>query len=304
MQTEKQFNNTGVDKNLITERNILNQNTMETESKGYNLTIPVNNFHLSYDDVGEGSIPIIFLHGYPFDKTMWQLQLDFLKSSCRLISCDIRGFGKSTDEKTPLSIDLFTDDLIQFMDKLSIDKAIVCGLSMGGYITLNAMKRFPDRFEALVLCDTQCIADTKEVKEKRYKIIDEIEVDGAENFNEEFIKSVFHKDSITNKKERVGQLRRVVFSNSKHIITQGLAALAERSETCSTLNEITIPTLILCGREDEVTPLAQSEFMHAAIKGSILHVIGNAGHVSNLEQPDEFNKHLLNFLTALPGNFE
>ena len=278
---------------------------METITKGYDLTIPVNNFHLSYDDVGEGIIPIIFLHGFPFNKTMWQGQLDFLKSSYRLIPCDIRGFGKSMDEKSPLSIDLFADDLIQFMDKLSIDKAIVCGLSMGGFIALNAMKRFPDRFEALILCDTQCIADTKKVKEKRYKIIDEIEVEGVDNFNEGFIDLVFHKESITNKKKVVEQLRSVVFSNSEHIIKQGLAALAERSETCSILDGITIPTLIICGREDEVTPLAQSEFMNATIKGSILQVIENAGHVSNLEQPDEFNKHLLGFLSTLIGlNFE
>jgi pimeloyl-ACP methyl ester carboxylesterase len=270
---------------------------METETKGYNLTIELNNFHLSYDDVGEGSIPIIFLHGYPFDKTMWQGQLEFLKPSYRLIPCDIRGFGKSIDEESPLSIDLFAEDVIQFMDKLSIEKAIICGLSMGGFIALNVIKKFPERFEALILCDTQCIADTNEVKEKRYKIIDEIEVDGVANFNEGFIKSVFYKDSIINKKELVDQLRSVVFSNSKHIITEGLIALAERSETCSTLNEISIPTLIICGREDEVTPLAQSEMMYEAIKGSILCVIDNAGHVSNLEQPLKFNKHLLDFLT-------
>ena len=86
---------------------------MITEIKGFNLTIPVNNFHLSYDDVGEGKIPIIFLHGYPFDKNMWQGQLNFLTSSYRLIACDIRGFGKSTDEKTDLSIDLFFNSLPQ-----------------------------------------------------------------------------------------------------------------------------------------------------------------------------------------------
>mgnify|MGYP006192913765 FL=1 len=272
---------------------------METETKGYNLTMSLNDFNLSYDDVGEGTIPIIFLHGYPFDKTMWQGQLEFLKSSYRLIPCDIRGFGKSTDEESALSIDLFAEDLIQFMDKLSIEKAIICGLSMGGFIALNAIQKFPDRFEALILCDTQCIADTPEVKEKRYKIIEEIESDGATNFNEGFIKSVFHNDSLTNEKELVEQLRNVVFSNSKQIIKQGLIALAERSETCSNLSEIAIPTLIICGREDEVTPLAQSEFMNAAIKGSKLQVIDNAGHVSNLEQPYEFNKHLHNFLTAL-----
>ena len=278
---------------------------METETKGYNLSIAVNDFNLSYDDVGEGSIPIIFLHGFPFDKTMWQVQLEFLKSSYRLIACDIRGFGKSTDEESPLSMDLFADDLIQFIDNLNIEKAIICGLSMGGYIALNAMKRFPDRFDALILCDTQCIADTAEAKEKRFKAIKDIEEDGVFDFNEGFIKKVFHKDSIENKKELVRDVRNVVFSNSDHVMKQGLLAIAERSETCSILNEINVPTLILCGREDEVTPLVQSEMMHAAVEGSELRVIDNAGHVSNLEQPDEFNKYLLDFLIGIEGiNFE
>ena len=93
---------------------------MKTETNGYNLTLPINNFTISYNDVGEGKTPIIFLHGYPFDKTMWQTQFDALSSSNRLIACDIRGFGKSKDEATPLSIDLFANDLIDFMDKLNI----------------------------------------------------------------------------------------------------------------------------------------------------------------------------------------
>jgi 3-oxoadipate enol-lactonase len=274
---------------------------METRTKGYNLSIDVNNFSLSYDDVGEGSIPVIFLHGFPFDKTMWLGQLDYLKLSYRLIACDIRGFGESTDEKSALSIDLFGDDLIRFMDQLHIDKAVVCGLSMGGFIALNAHKRFPDRFEALALCDTQCIADTIEVKENRYVAIEKIKADGVVDFNEGFIKKVFHKDSITDKKELVDELRSVVFANSQHIIIEGLTALAERSETCSTLGDIKIPTLIICGREDEVTPLAESEFMNKQIKGSILQVIERAGHVSNLEQPDAFNRHLNDFLATLKG---
>ncbi len=274
---------------------------MKTEIKGFDLTIPVNNFHLSYDDVGDGKIPIIFLHGYPFDKKMWQGQLDFLAASYRLIACDIRGFGKSIDEKTDLSIDLFTEDLITFMDRLNIDKAIICGLSMGGFIALNALKRFPERFQSLILCDSQCIADTVEVKEKRYEIIDEIKSHGVTNFNEGFIKSVFHKDSLTDKKDLVEHLRNIVFSNSENIIMKGLVALAERTQTCSILNDISIPTLIICGREDEVTPLVQSEFMHEKIKGSILQVVENAGHVSNLEQPHEFNIHLASFLATLSG---
>ncbi|MES2587526.1 MAG: alpha/beta hydrolase [Bacteroidota bacterium] len=274
---------------------------MKNSSKGYNLSISVNNFNLSYDDVGEGNIPIIFLHGYPFDKTMWKTQVDFLKPYYRLIACDVRGFGKSTDEKSHLGIDLFADDLIQFMDKLHIEKAIICGLSMGGFIALNAYKRFPNRFEALALCDTQCIADTAEVKAKRFKTIDEINTNGVTEFNEGFIKNVFHKDSLTNKKGIVEELRTIVFTNSQHIITQGLIALAERSETCSTLDKISVPTLIICGREDTVTPLLESEFMHKNIKGSILKIIEKAGHVSNLEHPDEFNKYLQAFLAPLCG---
>ncbi len=274
---------------------------MKTRTKGYNLSIPINNFNLSYDDVGEGNIPIIFLHGFPFDKTMWLSQLDYLMLSYRLIACDIRGFGESTDEKSPLSMDLFGDDLIQFMDELNIEKAIVCGLSMGGFIALNVYKRFPKRFEALALCDTQCIADIPKVKEKRYVTIEEIRANGVADFNEGFIKKVFHKDSLTDKIELVEELRGVVFSNTQHVIIEGLIALAERSETCSTLNDITVPTLIICGREDEVTPLVQSEFMNKKIKGSVLKVIDKAGHVSNLEQPEEFNKHLNDFLGTLKG---
>lgn len=274
---------------------------METPAKGYNLSIAVNNFNLSYDDVGEGNIPIIFLHGYPFDKTMWLGQLDFLKLSYRLIACDIRGFGESKDEESALSIDLFGDDLIQFMDELHIDKAVICGLSMGGFIALNAHQKSPNRFESLILCDTQCIADTAEGKAKRYETIDDIIANGVTEFNEGFIKKVFHKDSLTEKKELVEQLRGVVFSNSEQIIIHGLVALAERSETCSTLSEITVPTLIICGREDIVTPLSESEFMNKNIKGSILKIIDKAGHVSNLEQPEAFNTHLSEFLGSLKG---
>lgn len=273
--------------------------SMKTTTNGYDLTIEVNNFNLSYDDVGEGHIPIIFLHGFPFDKTMWSAQLEYLKSSYRLIACDIRGFGKSTDEETPLNISLFADDLIEFMNKLEIDKAVICGLSMGGFITLNVAKRFPDRFEALILCDTQCMADTPEIKAKRIENISEIESKGAADFNEGFIKNVFHKDSLINKKELVDDLRNVVFANSDRIIMQGLLALAVRTETCSTLNKITIPTLIICGREDTVTPLEKSEYLKQHIQGATLEIIDDAGHVSNLEQPNKFNECLSEFLINL-----
>ena len=272
---------------------------MEQENSYQNLMTEVNNTTISYKDVGKGDVPIVFLHGFPFDKSMWKGQIDRLKDSNRVIAIDLRGFGKSTDEKSPLSMDLFGDDLIAFLDKLNIDKAIICGLSMGGYVALNVIQRFPERFTALVLCDTQCIADSPEVREKRNETIEQINQEGADAFKEKFITSVFHPDSLVNKTELVDSLRNIVFANSKEIITAGLKALAERSETCSTLEKIRVPTLIICGRQDEVTPLAQSELMHERIRGSILKIIDNAGHVSNLEQPDEFNKHLAEFVNSL-----
>ena len=277
----------------------LTETTMKTTATGYNLSIEINNVTLSYDDLGEGTIPILFLHGFPFNKTMWKNQMSFFSTSHRVIAFDLRGFGASTDEVTPLSMDLFTDDLMQFMRKLHIDKAIICGLSMGGYIALNAIKRFPDRFTALILCDTQCIADTPEAKEKRYKSIHDITENGIAGFSEKFIKSVFHENSFNTKKDVVEELRDVVFSTSPHTMITGLTALAERSETCSNLHKISIPTLIICGREDKLTPLGQSESMNTRIEGSVMRIIEEAGHVSNLEQPEDFNKHIQYFLNAL-----
>ncbi len=268
-------------------------------TQGYNLTAMVNNIHIGYDDLGEGTTPILFLHGFPFNRTMWKGQLEFLKSETRVIACDLRGFGKSEDETSFLSMDQFADDLIGFMDALKIEKAIVCGLSMGGYIALNAVNRFTKRFEALILCDTQCYSDTAEAKQKRYKAIDEISADGISAFNEPFLKSVFYEKSLETKPEVVEMLREVVYSTSEHSLTMGLTALAERRETCSTLSKIDMPTLIICGREDTVTPPEKSEYMHEQIYGSVLRMIDEAGHVSNLEQPETFNNHILHFIHAL-----
>jgi len=275
---------------------------MKISTTGYDLKVWVNNFQLSYDDIGEGKTPILFLHGFPFSKAMWKDQLEYFKTTQRVIACDIRGFGASTDEDSHLSIDLFTEDLIKFMNTLEIDKAILCGLSMGGFISLNAMEKYPERFKALILCDTQCIADSPEVKEQRVKTIAQILTDGPAIFNEAFTQSVFSKSSLSTKKELVEQLRKVVFANSQKIITSGITALAERSDTCSALSSFNIPTLIICGREDGVTPLAQSEWMHETINDSTLQVIENAGHVSNLEAPELFNRHIQDFLLQMKND--
>ena len=185
------------------------------------------------------------------------------------------------------------------MDALQIDKVIACGLSMGGYISLRAIVKYPERFSQLILCDTQCIADTPEVKEKRNQTISHIMASGLKDFAEGFIKNIFCQESLDTKKETVEKIKNTVLSTSPVTVTGTLNALAQRWETCSSLHEISVPALILCGKEDKLTPLAQSEFLLQNIANATLHSISKAGHLSNLEQPDEFNQHLNNFISGL-----
>src|SRR4051812_48142046 len=176
---------------------------MEPHCSGYNLTLKVDNITFNYDDQGQGEIPVILIHGFPFNKIMWKPQVSFLKENYRVIAYDIRGFGRSMMGEKDFSIDLFANDLISFMNEMKIEKAIICGLSMGGYIVLNAVIRFPERFEKLILADTQCIADAPEAKENRYKTIKRVEEEGVADFAEGFIKKAFHKDSLIDKKDFV-----------------------------------------------------------------------------------------------------
>src|SRR6185436_11389438 len=138
---------------------------------GYDLRIGYDDISVCYNDLGDSDIPIIFIHGFPFDKSMWDPQINLLKNSYRTIAYDIRGFGQTSSKNRKVSFRLFTEDLIGFMDALEIEKAIVCGLSMGGYIVLNAIHQHEDRFKALILCDTQCNADSETAKEIRFNSI-------------------------------------------------------------------------------------------------------------------------------------
>lgn len=269
------------------------------KTTGKNIEIKAGDITICYDDLGSDTLPLIFIHGFPFDKSMWEPQMEALMHTNRVVSYDIRGFGKTSSGKEKPSIGLFADDLIKFMDSLQINKATVCGLSMGGYILLNAINRYSERFEGVILCDTQCIADSQEVKEKRYKTIAQIEKKGLSEYADNFIKTIFTEESINTNKAVVDKIKTIILSTPKDSITQTLQALANRQESCFSLPEIRIPTLIICGRQDVVTPVSQSEYLYDHIAHSEMHTIDKASHMSNLEQPEEFNKHVLSFLSTL-----
>lgn len=269
------------------------------KSRGSNLFIDVNDIKVCYDDCGKGEIPIIFIHGFPFDKLMWQPQLDLFGKNYRVIAYDIRGFGKSAIGSAQGSINLFADDLVKFMDGLEIKKAIVCGLSMGGYILLNAIIRYPQRFDAIILSDTQCIADSFEAKEKRKKAISQIVAGKINDFALGFIANIFSDETKKTKGDVVEKIKRTILSTRAEAVTATLSVLAERQDLCSSISQIEVPTLIICGEQDIVTPVEQAEFLHDTIPNSQLKIIENAGHMSNLEKPDEFNMHIVEFLSGI-----
>lgn len=270
---------------------------MSTPNKIQHTNKNISNFMMAYDDMGKGA-PIIFLHGFPFNKSMWQPHYDSLKQHFRIIAPDLRSFGYSKDDTSELSMDLFADDVIALMDELNLDQVAVCGLSMGGYIALNAIQRYPERFNALILCDTQCNADTEEGKAKRLKSIDDIKSNGITDFTEGFLKNVFHPETMSSKPEIVAGLKNMMLSNSEHAFTHGMKALAERKETCSMLDQIQVPALVICGSDDTLTPVSKAQYLHEQIKGSQIRIIQKAGHISNMEQPEEFNKIILDFLKS------
>ena len=264
---------------------------------GNKINITINNLTVSYSDHGPDDAPaIIFIHGFPLNKSMWDMQVAALKENYRVIAYDIRGHGDSDPGIDEFFIELFVIDLLRLMEKLRIEKSVLCGLSLGGYIALNAVLKHPDRFDGLILNDTQCIADTPEIKENRCQAIIRIMKNGVEQYTDEIIKNLFAAESFTKMKNVIAEVKEMIISTPKQSLCNTLHALAERKETCTQLPEINIPVLIMVGKEDKITPIAAAQQMHEKILNSKLEIIQQAGHLSNLENPTAFNTHLVKFL--------
>lgn len=260
----------------------------------------VNRALISYNDAGDRlAPPIVFIHGFPFNSEMWNPQAEAVKSRFRVITYDVRGHGRSEVGDGQYTMELFVDDLIALLDHLDLKKAVLCGLSMGGYIALRAVERNPERCRALVLCDTTSNADTNEAKLKRATSIKSIKKTGVKPYGEEFLKAVLTPETFQHRTDVVTAVRNMIQSNSPVGMCGALLALVSRTETTSSLPKINFPTLILVGEQDKTTPPELSEKMHQLIPNSELYMISNAAHLSNLENQEEFNDHLLQFLQKI-----
>ena len=260
----------------------------------------VNGIEIRYTDTGPAdAMTVIFLHGFPFDRTMWQAQMELLSGRCRVVAFDLRGHGDTQTGEEEFSMALFARDLLCLMDALRIERAVLCGLSMGGYIALNAVENHPERFTALILSDTQCAADTPEAKAARLSAVNAVKTDGVETFADTLVGKLFAPQTCVQNPDVVAAVREMIVNTPARSLERSLLAMRERDETCSKLPEIKVPVLILVGEEDTVIPAEAASYMKEHITHAHLSVIPGAGHLSNLENPAAFNAELEKFIAAL-----
>lgn len=252
-----------------------------------------------FDEGFRDGIPILFIHGFPFNKEMWKKQLTAFAETHRVIAYDVRGYGRSEPGSVEFSVAQFADDLLLFMDALTLDKIVVCGLSMGGYIAINSIEKELKRISALVLCDTQCNADTTEAREKRIKTIALIRLNGLKKYADEMVNNLFAPASFNTVPKEVTFIRESILHTNLDTVCKTLQALANRKDSCNELAKTKIPVLIMVGREDKITPPEAAKKMHELIPGSAFEIIDGAGHLSNLENTKIFNARLMTFLKSL-----
>ena len=257
--------------------------------------IRIDDIQMAYTDAGMGR-PIVLIHGYPFNRSLWNEQVAALSSSYRVIVPDLRGFGETDSSPGPATMNRMAQDVVGLLDHLEISRAVIGGLSMGGYVALAFYKQFPSRVRALVLADTRAQADTEEGKQTRAQQAEKALAEGMAGIADAMLPKLLTPETVSKRPEIVKRVRDMMLKTKPEGAASALLGMAEREDQTPLLSKIASPTLILVGAEDAITPVADSEKMQHAIAGSRLVVIENAGHVSNLERTEEFNKNLLEFL--------
>lgn len=262
--------------------------------------IKLNGFRIDYNTEGDRTgMPIILIHGFPFSKKMWKAQIDLLKTNYYVVSYDVRGHGLSDIGSGQYAIEYFVDDLFGLLDYLKLSRAVVVGFSMGGYIALRAIERNPERFQGLVLCGTRSEADNNESKIKRVTQAKTVKIYGIRKFADLFLQSVLCEKTYQKNYEIVKLLREIIEISPPTAIAGTLIALAARTDTTDVLKNIKVPTLIMVGEHDILTPPSDCMKMKDKIPNAQLQVIPDAAHMCSLENQEEFNRHLLNYLDSL-----
>ncbi len=242
---------------------------------------------ISYTDTGQGE-PLVLIHAFATDQQLWKAQQDGLKGKFRVITLDLQGFGNSapTDGKA-ITMSDYANEIMNVMDKLHIEKAIIGGESMGGYVALAFLEKYPNKVNGLVLSNTQSIPDNAETKVKREANAVEVLEKGTEKLVNGLIPKLL---SPTASKQTKEFLRQMLERQKATAIASALRGMALRNDTSNVLADTTLPILIITGDQDALIPLQQGQDMHKLAKKSKLITLKDAGHFSNLDQPEKWNQ--------------
>jgi 3-oxoadipate enol-lactonase len=245
------------------------------------------------------ALPVVFVHGFPFSQAMWHRQLPAVASEFRAIAYDVRGLGESSVGDGQYTIEGHVDDLIALLDDLEITRAVVVGLSMGGYIAFRALERNLPRFCGAILCDTRSEGDSSEGRLGRALGVAEVKRGGSSAYADGFVKKIFAAGSEARVPEEISLIHGIISRTPPLAIAGTLLALAARTDTTASLGKFSIPMLILVGEQDVITPPEASRSMHQKIPGSTLQIIPDAAHMSPLENPATVNTAIMNFLRTI-----
>jgi 3-oxoadipate enol-lactonase len=257
--------------------------------------VPVHGVELALDDRGSGPA-ILFLHAYPLDGTLWRHQAGAF-SGWRTLIPDLRGLGRSDAPDLGYSMATYADDLAGLLDAISVDEVVLAGLSMGGYVAFEFLRRHRPRVRALVLADTRAQADSAEGRKGREAAMAAAREGGAPLIADQMLPRLLGPTAHESLRESV---RSMMASAPVAGILGALAAMRDRPDSTSLLPSLAgLPTLVVVGAEDQLTPPKDAEAIAKAIPGARLAVIPHAGHLAPLEQPEAFNEHLRALLARL-----
>jgi 3-oxoadipate enol-lactonase len=244
---------------------------------------------------------VVFLHAFPLNRTMWDPQVGALVGECRCIAIDLRALGES-GAGGPYTMDQYADDVAAVLDTLQIARAVVVGLSLGGYVAFALWRRHRDRVRALVLADTRATADTPEAAQRRRELIEVAKTQGPTAVANLQIAGLVGKTTRDKRPDIYDATHRMIAQAPSEGVVGALEAMLARPDSTATCATIDVPTLIVVGEEDVLTPLKEARALQAIIPGSGLEVLRQAGHLSNTERPAAFNTVVSEFLATLLYN--
>ncbi len=263
-------------------------------------TVSIDGIKLHYIDTGGDHTPVLLVPAFPFNSQMWEPQIESLSERFRLIAPDLQGFGRSDapDDRSRYSMDSYADQLNELLDHLSLDRVVLCGLSMGGYIAFAFIRRYVERARALVLADTRAEADAPDGRDKRSAQQAQVQAEGVEGVIETLATALLAEATQEKKQDVVERVKQLMFNPAAGFIG-ALEAMKNRPDSTDLLSKITVPTLVIVGENDRVTPPEAARKIHEHIGRSRLVVVPEAGHLSNLEAPEAFNGALAEFLNTV-----